>query len=421
MGRFPAPGCRRALPLRFLRAFAVLLGCCPAVLMAQEPPARPLLVGYFPQWGIYNQFFVKNLVASGAAGLLDQIDYSQGMIKNNRCVIGDPNADLVHAHTAGNSVDGKDDDPTAPLNGNFRQLQELKRLYPNLKVILSIEGQAKKFAEVAKPENRTAFVTSCIDMFARGHFAPGVEGGSLFDGFDIDWEYPLASEKENFAGLLMEFRRQLDALHGGFRLSIAVAARESRYEGFDLKAIAALVDEINVMSYDYNGSWSHTTGILAPLREIPGDPVSGNTIDATIQNYLQAGVPAAKMLLGLPFYAAGWSGVGGGNHGLFQHGWPIGGEHYYNFIQSIESKTTGSQGSGSNFKLYRDPASQAPWLYDGKIFWSFDDPVSVRAKLEYARKQKLGGVMVWELSNDTADAGLLKVTAEEMRRWGGEK
>ena len=209
-----------------------------SVARCSEPAPRPLLVGYFPQWGVYNQYFVKNLVTSGAAGLLDQVDYSQGVIKNNACAIGDPNADLSFVHTAATSLDGKPDDPAAPLRGNFHQLQELRRRYPKLKLLISIEGNPSYFASAARPENRAAFVSSCIDMFIRGHFAPGVEGGQLFDGFDLDWEYPTLADKDNYLGLLAEFRRQLDALHANLKLSIAIAARASRYQGFDLKAVA---------------------------------------------------------------------------------------------------------------------------------------------------------------------------------------
>jgi chitinase len=384
-----------------LLSAALFLLACQCLLFAAELGPRPLLVGYFPQWGVYSQYFVKNLVTSGAAGLLDQIDYSQGVIKNNACAIGDPNADLSFVHTAATSLEGKADDPAAPLRGNFRQLQELRRRYPKLKLLISIEGNPSFFASAARPENRTAFVSSCIDMFIRGHFAPGVEGGRIFDGFDLDWEYPTGADKDNYLGLLSEFRRQLDAIHANLKLSIAIAARASRYQGFDLKGVAALVDQVNVMNYDYNGPWSRITGMIAPLYEIPGDLLEGNNVDATIQTYVQAGITPSKMLLGIPFYAYGWSGVADDNHGLYQQGQPIPGDHFYSYIQSIEP----------NFRLYRDPKSQTPWLYANTTFWTFDDPVSIRAKLEYAHRHRLGGVMAWELSNDSADAVLLKSIA----------
>ena len=293
--------------------FALAVVCFwPALLAADHP--RPLLVGYFPQWGVYNQYFVKNLIISGAVGLLDQMDYSQGVIADNRCAVGDPNADLNLVYGAADSIDGKADDPAAPLRGNFHQLQELRRRYPKLRVLISLEGKPDGFAAAARPENRAAFVSSCIDMFVRGHLAPGVGGGRLFDGFDIDWEFPTAADIDNYVALLQEFRRQLDALHAGLKLSVALAPGLGRYQGLDFKATADLVDEVNVMNYDYNGPWSHTTGILAPLYGLSGDPLHENTIDSTIQAYEQAGVAPAKMLLGIPFYAYGWSGVAEVNH-----------------------------------------------------------------------------------------------------------
>ena len=375
-------------------------------LAASEKPPRPLLVGYYPQWGVYNQYFVKNLVSSGAAELLDQIDYSQGVIKNNACAIGDPNADLSFVHTAATSLDGQPDYPAAPLRGNFHQLQELRRRYPKLKVLISIEGNPAFFASAARPENRAAFVSSCIDMFIRGHFASGVEGGHLFDGFDLDWEYPTFADKDNYLGLLTEFRRQLDALHANLNLSIAIAARASRYQGFNLGAVAALVDQINVMSYDYNGPWSRTTGMNAPLYAIAGDPLAGNNIDATLQTYEQAEFRRGKCCSAYRSTPTGGAVSPTSTTACYQSGQPIHGEHFYSYIQSIEPK----------FKLYRDPKSQTPWLYAGKTFWTFDDPVSIRTKVEYAHSHRLGGVMAWELSNDSADAMLLKSIAADMHR-----
>jgi chitinase len=360
-----------------------------------------VLVGYFPQWGVYSKYFVKNLVANGGAGLLDQIDYSQGVIANSRCAIGDPNADLNFVHSDGNSLDGKTDDAASPLKGNFHQLQELRHLYPKLKILISIEGKAEGFATAARPENRAAFVSSCVDMFIRGHLAPDVVAAGLFDGFDIDWEYPETADRENYSALLAEFRQQMDAVHPGLKLAVATGAGLGHYQGINLRQVAGLVDQIGVMNYDYNGPWNRKTGILAPLFEVAGDPLRGNTVDATIRGYEEAGVPPAKLLMGIPFYAYGWDGVADLNHGLFQAGEPIRGDHFYSYIQTIQPK----------FQLYRDPESKAPWLFDGKSFWSFDDAISIRAKLEYAKKQKLGGVMVWELSNDSADAGLLKAIA----------
>jgi len=379
--------------------FLVLLLFTPAA-RTQERSGHPLLVGYFPQWGIYNQpaYFVKNLITSGSASLLDQLNYAQGFVVDNRCAVADPNADLNLVFTTENSVDGIADDPAKPFRGNFHQLQKLKKKYPKLKILISLEGKAALFAEAAKPEHRQAFVASCIDTFIHGNFAPGIRAPGIFDGIDLDWEYPNEDDRANYVALLTEFRRQLNAVRPGQRLSIAVGANEDHFKHIHLEVVSGLVDQVGVMNYDYNGPWSHTTGLIAPLYSIPGDPIPHNNIDETMQAYIRAGVPAHKLLLGVPFYAYHWEKVNDGNHGLFQAGQAVRADQPYNYIQTIMD----------DYDAYRDPLTQAPWLFDGHTFWTYEDPVSIRHKWNYAQKQKLGGAMVWELGNDTPDAELLK-------------
>jgi chitinase len=130
----------------------------------------------------------------------------------------------------------------------------------------------------------------------------------------------------------------------------------------------------------------------------------GGDVAATIQGYLAAGVPAAKMLLGLPFYAYSWSQVSPADHGLFQMGEQVRGDFSYSHIVSIRDR----------FAVFRDPQSKAPWLFDGSTFWTYDDEASILAKLDYARDESLGGVMIWELSGDTADGTLLRTIAQAL-------
>jgi chitinase len=401
----------RMSPTLFLWTMTlVATGLCLTALSvtAQTPPApqHSIVVGYFPQWGIHNGFFVKNLVPRVATGMLDQINYSQGHIDaNSQCAIADPNLDLYYSFSAEDSVDGTADTPQTPLRGNFHQLQELKRLYPDIKILISIEGQAPQFAEAAQPANNFAFVASCVQTFIEGKFADGVEVPGLFDGIDIDWEYPLEFEKYNFVALLSEFRRQLDAAGSNLLLTVAMGDNRATYQYLDMQSVALYVDEVGVMNYDYSGPWSPRTGLVAPLYSSPGDPEINNDVDSTIRDYLKAGVPASKMLLGLPFYAYSWSQVQRVNHGLFQMGQPSRADISYNYIPTIQN----------NFTQYRDPKSMAPWLFDGITFWTYDDEISIRAKIAYAQQQDLHGVMIWELSGDTADGKLLRTISEQFR------
>jgi chitinase len=371
---------------------------CVGMSGASESAVRPLLVGYFPQWGIYNdpQYFVKDLITSGSAPLLDQLNYAQGFIVNAHCAVADPNADLNLTYTTTNSVSGLADNPLSPLRGSFHQLQELKKLYPRMKILISLEGKASSFADAAQPEKRAAFVASCVDMFVRGHFAAGIDAPGVFDGFDVDWEYPQQEDVANYLALLQEFRKQLDALHPGLKLTVAAGPSPRMYHSVDFAEVAKVVDLVGLMNYDYSGPWRSETGFHAPLYSDHG----GNA-DGTVRAYEDAGVPAEKLLLGVPFYGYSWKSVGAENHGLFQPGEAVHEDRPYRYIQTIIGSST----------VYRDANAQAPWLYDGDTFWTYEDPVSARFKSTYAEQHHLGGVMVWELGEDSSDGQLLKAVS----------
>ena len=388
--------------------------------------AKPKVVAYFGQWGVYDHFFVKNLVASGAVRQLDQINYAQGFVTGGHCSVADPNADLNMVFSAADSVTGVADDPAQPFRGNLHQLVELKRRYPKIKVVLSLEGQARDFAADAQPAAREAFVRSCVDLFVDGHLAPGVEAPRLFDGIDVDWEYPHGEDGANFVALLDELRRQMDAARPGLLLTIAAGPSPRMYGEVDLPAVSRLVDQVGLMNYDYNGPWNQRTGFLAPLYTEEG---KGGSVERSVREWEEAGVPAPKLLLGLPFYGYGWHGVAKADNGFWQAGQSIRGDRPYPFFRDLmapvavaasaagksttdalpaKSAAVAQTAPPPPFVLYRDPRSKAPWLFDGGTFWTYEDPTSARTKARFARDEHLGGVMAWELSEDSADSALLR-------------
>jgi chitinase len=396
---------------RFLSSLIFGICCCALLSASQVSAAQdtvtakhPLVVGYFRGEGIRKQFFVKNLIAQGAISRLDQINYSQGKIDGKQCAIADPNVDLNYTFSADDSVDDTSDTPEMALRGNFHQLQELKRRYPHIKIVISLEGTADVFVGAAQPANRHAFVASCIQRFIQGKFVEGIEAPGLFDGIDVDWEYPKEEDKLNFIALLGEFRRQLNSAGPNLLLTVAMGDGRMTYEHLDMNSVAYYADQIGIMNYDYAGPWSKRTGLIAPLYSSPGDPEKGSDVDSTIRGYLDMGVPASKVLMGVPFYAYSWNQVAQDNHGLFQLGEPARDDAPYNYIAANLSR----------FTAYRDPKSMAPWLFDGSTFWTYDDEVSIGAKLDYAKRQALGGVMIWELSGDTEDGKLLKTISEQV-------
>ncbi len=367
-----------------------------------------LLVGYLTNSSLYSPtpFYVKNLLTSGSASRLNQINYASASVKNGRCSLADPVADLETTYTAQNSVDGSADDSASAFRGYFHQLEELKRKYPHLKILISLEGRASDFAIDAQPENRVAFVSSCVNLYLRGEFADGVKKPRVFDGIDVDWESPHQEDAANFHALLAEFRRQMNAVRPGLTLSIAVNESPAAFEGTDFAALAPLVDQVGIMNYDYAGPWSGTTGFLAPLFQASPGLKHADSIQSSIANYKAAGIPARKLLMGLPFYGYGWTGVDSSNNGLFQTGRAMRGDRPYHLIRSLALAS----------QVFRDPRSQAPWLFNGQDFWTYEDPTSVKYKVSYAARQGIGGVMIWELSGDTADAELLNSAYRALRQ-----
>jgi chitinase len=370
-----------------------------AALSSTYGHAQPLLVGYFPQWGLYQnpQYTVKDLASH--ANMLDQVNYAQGFVKNGRCTIADPNADTNFTFSAAQSVDGVSDDPAQPLRGNLNQLIKLKKHNPQIKMVISLEGGARDFAADAQPEARVAFVQSCVDLWIKGNAAPGIALGNLFDGIDIDWESPHTEDAINYVELLKEFRRQMNAVRPHTLLTAAVGPSTDRMGGANIATVASLVDEVGLMTYDFSGPWAAHTGFASALSGGPG------TVNDSVQQYLAAGVPAAKLLAGVPFYGYGWRLVPTDHDGLNQEGDAIHGEHPY---REIEPKIATST-------IHRDQRSQSPWLFNGDEFWTYEDAVSVAAKADYVVNHGLGGIMIWELGEDTDDATLLNAAYEGMR------
>lgn len=357
-----------------------------------------MVVAYFAHSGLYSNppVYLRDLVENGAASLLNQINYAHASVIGGRCSIGDSRADMETAYTTENSVNGTSDDPASQFRGYFHQLKELKQRYPKLRILISLEGKAADFREDAKPENVHEFVASCVDIFLRGHFAPGVTEPGIFDGIDVDWEFPERSDAENFRALIVEFRRQMNAVRRGLKLSIAVGDRPEMQPGTDFRTLSPLLDEIGIMNYDYTGPWESRTGFLAPLFPSAKAKEYGSVAES-IAAYEKAGVPGKKLLMGIPFYGYEWRGVAPENAGLFQRGKGVSEGKPYRAIRRLQSLHS----------TLRNRESRAPWMFDGGSFWTFEDPVSIAYKCSYASHQKLRGIMIWELSQDTAEATLL--------------
>jgi chitinase len=386
-------------------------------------------VAYFIQWGIYGRsFFVKNVDTSGAAAKLTHVNYAFGGVAPNAtgdvvCQSVDSWADYERPVDANESVDGVAD--AGGLQGNFGQLRKLKAKYPRLKVLLSLGGWtlSKYFSDAALTEqSRRTLVQSCVDLFIKGNLPTGAGAAAgVFDGFDLDWEWPGSDgntgniirpeDKANFTLLLAEFRRQLDAYgrqtRATYQLSSFLPAAPAKISaGFEGNRIFDSLDFATLQGYDFHGSWETVTNHQSAIRVPAGEPVPADfSIDGAVNAWVAAGAPPEKLVVGIPYYGQGWTGVSGGGKGLFQNAtgpapgtWAAGTEDY-------KVLTTLAH---NGFQIHRDFRAGHAWLFDGTTFWTFDDPLVVLQKTLYIRTHGLGGAMVWELSGDDANATLTK-------------
>jgi chitinase len=389
--------------------------------------AQPRLVGHLTAWGdVGRDYRAVDLARSGAAARLTHLQYAYGRVKEGKCILGDAQADYRQHVNAENSVDGlADSHGYQPLAGHWHQLQKIKAQYPQLKALLSLGGpdSAAAFAEAAQPERRAAFVASCIDLFVRGNLPEqdGVGGigsaAALFDGLDVAWEQPSAHDQANYAELLAEFRRQLDAERPGLLLTATVGAHASAVTAVATVLSATDVDFVSLIGYDphglrtqeVEGAFQWTARHQAPLFNGTGESEAGlqDNLNDAVLALLEGGVPAEKLNLGMAFFGRGWRGVANVNNGLYQiaSGPAEGGTE-----EGIQSyRALKSLGWSSHY----DADAQAHWIFDRNVFWSYDDPTVVRTKMQYLKLQGLGGVTIWNLGGDD-DGELLDIVSEEL-------
>jgi chitinase len=441
LGFFLSRQCRVAL-----LSVLVIVGCGTQAF-AQQTHSK-ILGGWFEEWNThYSGRNIADLQKNGVADRITHLFYAFGNVTATAaptCAIADP-AD-AYQDSSVPSVSGKP--YAAPLFGNYGAIEQLKQLHPRLQVVISLGGQAGNNAgwvtAAQSRAGRAALASSCIDLFIKGNIASGVQAPGLFDGFNIDWEYPTAADKDNFTALLAEFRAQLKALSKTtgkkYSLSFDSPAGPKNYVNLDLKAAAAQVDFLTIDGYDYAGTWDTQTNEQSPLYDTAENPLRAQafSIDETVMAYLKAGVPAAKYTMGFPAYATGWTGVADVNHGLYQNTKAVSpvlladgsglcpspastppspgcdslltpGFLTYATVENLIGK--------NGYIAWYDTARVEATLYNPVTgtFYSYDDPTSVAAKTAYIKKHKLGGAYVWALNHDDADASLTKTIAAGLK------
>lgn len=263
----------------------------------------------------------------------------------------------------------------------LRQIVDLRKQKPELKVLLSIGGWGSgRFSEMAaNDEYRCAFAADCDRVVKE--FA--------LDGIDIDWEYPTSSmanissspdDTENFTLLMQDIRV---AIGNEKELTLATVA-SARY--IDFKAILPSVDFVNIMAYDMASAPKHHSALY------PSGHSGDITSDGAVTAHLKAGVPPSKLVMGMPFY-----GRGGDGYPSFQD---------YNKVGNTDTQYTEKW----------DEVAQVPYLADKNdtLVFGFENPRSLAIKCQYILDKDLLGGMYWDYSGDNEQGDLRRTVAENL-------
>lgn len=389
------------------------------------------IVAYFGGFrSAYHSYLVKDIERKGSADKLTVINYAFARPTPDSSGTIIP---TIHSYSAYQevysgdmSIDGVADDSTQPLRGNFNQLRKLKKKYPNVKVLLSIGGWggSKYFSDLAlTPESREKFVNACIDIFIKGNLPfennAGGEGSAidLFDGFDLDWEFPISggpegthynpNDRENHTALFSLFRERMNEINPELLLTAAVSARTWEFWKYNFEEDQKYLDWFNVMTYDYHGSWESRTGHHTNLLSSPEDPDRRKeSMDHTIKYLLDsAGVSNDKIIPGVAFYGKGWIDTDSTNYGLYQFGNPDTTRTRIRFKDYLDFSDVIKEG----YNCYWDNWAMAGYLCNlaNKKFWTYDDIRSVVLKARYVDAYDLRGLMFWEIKGDDSSGTLV--------------
>lgn len=357
-------------PHIFLRCLALLLigSSFPAtrlaVAAAAPPPVR--IVAYTTDW---------NSGEDPQLGKIDTLIFAFARVSGDQAVL---------SSTAAEKLD---------------RIVALEAAHPDLKVVISVGGWgAGGFSEMAATAGgRQAFADGAARMVTTHHA----------DGIDIDWEYPghhesgirsSPQDRANFTLLMTALRGALDraGASDGKHYTLSAAVADGPFvSGVDIAAVAPLVDWFNLMTYDFCNSMTPDTCHHTGLHPSALAPADARSTDRAVRQFLSAGAPARKLLIGVAMYGREFDQVDPAHDGLYQ---PYG--HYEGEHSWPELKRDFIDRNG--YVRHWDRQAQAPSLWNPHThaFITYDDPQSIAAKSAYVKALHVGGIMYWEVQQD---------------------
>nr|NQU94269.1 T9SS type A sorting domain-containing protein [Bacteroidota bacterium] len=377
--------------MRFKLLFLVFITACLSANSFGQAQSKEI-VGYYPNWQWYDRGGLVNP---------ESIMYEKYTVINYAFFrpLADGSIVTVDSWADENLLLGPMIWWPVQYHDSTRSLPYLAH-QAGVKVLPSIGGWNDSYnfpGIAADPVKRQKFVEDCIGMII----------DLRFDGIDLDWEYPgytpnggTPDDKENFTYLCQELRTALDALElqtgNEYMLTTCIGADEDRMQNIEWDNILPLMDMINLMTYDFHGSWDPESNHHTPLYS----PAVGNPdwcFDGTFTKLTQEyNVPAEMVNIGIAFYGKGLAnctrlyGPHTGYDGATfweDEGQPL----YYNIMKKMDQ-----------FTYYWDDQVKCPYLLGNSIntFVTYDNPESVALKAQYVKDFNAKGIIIWEITGD---------------------
>ncbi|WP_167913735.1 glycoside hydrolase family 18 protein [Thermococcus sp. 21S9] len=328
------------------------------LLLTAVPAGASFTVSvYYPSWALYDGFSPSEIPLDNVSIVVYAF---LRPLANGTVVYGDPYADGI----------------------NLEKLRELKRTHPSVRFLVSVGGWtfSENFSKFASSKaGRRAFAESVLAILREYEL----------DGVDVDWEFPcwVPNGGEEFLALVQTLR---ETLGDSYIITVTAPADADTASCVDWSNVSRFVDYIGLMTYDYAGPWLNFTYFNAPLY-YPG--VGPGSVNETVSWYLKI-VPAKKLLLGIPFYGRAFTGVPARNFGLYQSFENATDEVPYSSVVKLVE----------NCSVLWSERAEVPWAYcPNGTFLTYDDPKSVAEKTRYALAKGLGGVMVWQITEDVVN------------------
>ncbi|KAG8041476.1 hypothetical protein G9C98_002769, partial [Cotesia typhae] len=364
-----------------MRVLAIISALYLAACAAEEGK----IVCYWGSWSVYRPDSGKFEVENIDPHLCTHLIYTFVGLDGSDVKILDPWQDTPNDY-------GKD---------GFRRFNKLKLKNPALKTLVAIggwkEGSRKYSLMASNPESRERFADNAVAFVKKWGF----------DGFDLDWEYPAQrdgspNDVKNFVELVKVLGKKLHSQ--GLLFSAAVAAAESSAsQSYDIAKISKHLDFINLMAYDFHGSWEPRTGLNAPLHAASSDSYGARKMnsEAAVKYWLSKGAPKEKLILGVPTYGRAFTlsdpsdnGIGAASSGPGTAGPYTREAGMLGYNEICKALKEGG------WNVYFDRERKAPWAHKENQWVGFDNVESIKAKALFAKKMGLGGAMVWSIETD---------------------